>query len=86
MVQAAGAQEAATTMHCICGTKSKIRDVVSRAATSLKDSGEAVVLGKGVTIQKAISVCEIIKRELVGEDSSIAQLNQQTRIYKKEFH
>ena len=66
MVQAAAAGELQTEMNtaCICSTKSKIRDVVTRTATFLKEQKSAVVLGRDVTISKAISVCEIIKRDL----------------------
>ena len=63
---------------CICSQKSKLRDVVSRVALSLKANRKAVVLGKSSTIGKAVTVSEIIKREL-------PELTHATRIYKHTF-
>ena len=82
-------QKSSDIQVTICSSKSKVRDLISRAATQLRATGTTVVLGRSATISKAVSVCEIIKREIAGDDDidSFApqKLTQETRIYKKEF-
>ena len=64
---------------CVCQSKSKLKDLVSRIAETLLNGQTAVVLGKAKTIAKAVSSVEIVKRPLDGE------VEQQTRIYRQSF-
>ena len=48
----------------ICKNGSKVQDLVTRAASQLKDGGETVILGRSATLTKAVTVAEIIKRTL----------------------
>ena len=65
-----------------------MRDVVTRVAESLKQSQHtaALILGRGATISKAVTVCEIVKRAVASDSGSADEkLIQETRIYKKMF-
>ena len=79
------AQISSSAEVSVCQQKAKLRDLITRVSLSLKNSGHAVVLGKSSTIGKAISVCEILKRELSQDSSSAEVVRQETRIYKQRF-
>ena len=83
MVQAAQKEANLQQVVC-CQSKSKIRDMVTRVAAAFKAQQQVIILGRGSTISKAISVTEIVKRHLENDEDSIC-VEQETRIFKKEF-
>ena len=55
--------------------------MVKQTSENLASNSTVTILGRGATLNKAITVCEIVKRVLEEE-----ALEQKTNVYRKEFN
>ena len=66
--------------------KGKISECVERAnSQGLSQGRQVAILGRGPSINKAISVAEIVKRLHTVEEGGPSTLVQETRIYTQTF-